>query len=94
MTDLGRRDSTALRLNPDVIAKRLDQATVLVHISTNCIFELNETGARVWDLLGQGLDPDCIVRHLVDEFNVDDARAADEVKKLLVQLQTAGLLAP
>jgi Coenzyme PQQ synthesis protein D (PqqD) len=91
MTDLARRD-TALRLNPDVIAKRLDQATVLVHMSTNRIFELNETGARVWELLGQGLDADRIVRHLVDEFDVDDARAADEVKNLLMRLRTEGLL--
>ena len=91
MTDLARRD-TALRLNPNVIAKRLDQATVLVHISTNRIFELNETGTRVWELLGQGLDADRIVRHLVDEFDVDDARAADEVKNLLVRLRTEGLL--
>jgi hypothetical protein len=91
MTDLTRRD-TALRLNPDVIAKRLDQAIVLVHIATNRIFELNETGARVWELLGQGLDADRIARHLIDEFDVDDVRAADELKDLLMQLQAEGLL--
>jgi hypothetical protein len=91
MTDLARGD-TALRLNPDVIAKRLDQGTVLVHISTNRIFELNETGARVWELLGQGLDADRIVRHLIDEFDVDYARATDEVKNLLMLLRSEGIL--
>jgi hypothetical protein len=78
--------------NPEVIAKRLGQAAVLVHIPTNRIFELNETGTRVWELLGQGLDPDRIVRQLVEEFDVDGGRAADEVSTLLVQLRAEGLL--
>jgi hypothetical protein len=84
----------ALRPNPDVIAKQLDNATILVHIPTNRIFELNETGSRVWELLGQGRDAHSIVRHLVDEFDVEDERAADEVKNLLVRLCTEGLLTP
>lgn len=81
-----------LQPNPDIIAKRLDQAAVLLHIPTNRIFELNETGARVWELLGQNLDLDQIARHLVDEFEVEHARAVDEIKNLLVRLQTEGLL--
>ena len=56
------------RSNPNVLTRRLDRATILVHLVTNRIFELNETGTRVWELLGEGLDTDCIVRRLVDEF--------------------------
>lgn len=93
LTCLASRD-TAPRPNPEVIAKRLDHASVLVHLATNQIFELNETGTRVWELLGHGLDVDTIVRHLIDEFEVEEVRAADEVKNLLVQLETAGLLVP
>jgi hypothetical protein len=81
-----------LRTNPEVIAKRLDEAAVLVDIATNRIFELNETGTRIWELLGQGFDTDCIVRRLVNEFEVEDAQAVDEVKSLLEQLRTEGLL--
>jgi hypothetical protein len=82
------------RPSPDVIAKRLDDAAVLVHLGTNRIFELNETGVMVWELLGHGLGVDSIVRRLVDEFEVDDTRAADEVAKLLERLRTEGLLVP
>ena len=82
-----------LRPNPEVIAKRLDQTTVLVDISTGRIFELNETGTRVWELLGQGLSVEHIVQHLVLEFEVADSQAAEEVTKLLSQLQNEGLLA-
>jgi hypothetical protein len=82
-----------LRPNPEVIAKRLDQATVLVDISTSRIFELNETGTRIWELLGQGLNVEQIVQHLVSEFEVEDSQAAEELKTLLSQLRDQGLVA-
>jgi hypothetical protein len=82
-----------MRPHPEVISKRLDQATVLVHLGTNQIFELNETGTRVWEMLDQGLELEMIVRHLVQEFDIGDERAAEDVKALLVQLETAGMLA-
>ena len=62
-----------LRPNPEVIAKRLDQATVLVDISTGRIFELNETGTRA-GMLGQGLDAEHIIQHLVLESRLQTSK--------------------
>jgi hypothetical protein len=81
-----------LRPNPEVIARRLDNATVVVDVPTSRIFELNETGTRVWELLGEGLDQESIVRQLVAEFDVERIQAVDEVKTLLERLRTEGLL--
>jgi hypothetical protein len=94
MTDNSKpaSDGVALRPNPDVIAKRLDQTSVLVHIPTNRIFELNETGSRVWEMIGENLNADQIVRRLVDEFAVEEPQAADEVTELLTRLRDEGLL--
>jgi Coenzyme PQQ synthesis protein D (PqqD) len=93
LTDASRADAV-FKPNPDVLSKRLGQDTVLVHIATNRIFELNETGTRVWELLGQGLTIDRITHHLIEEFNVEATQAAGEVKELIVQLRAEGLLAP
>jgi hypothetical protein len=82
----------ALHPNSDVIAKRLDQASVLVHIPTNRIFELNVTGSRVWEMIGENLNADQIVQRLADEFDVEEAQAAHEVDELLTQLRDEGLL--
>jgi hypothetical protein len=82
----------AVRQNSDVIAKRLDQTSVLVHIPTNRIFELNETGSRVWEMIGESLNADQIVRRLTDEFEVEEAQAAKEVTELLTRLRDEGLL--
>jgi len=84
----------AVRPNVDVIAKRLDQQSVLVHIPTNRIFELNETGTRVWEMIGESLNRDQIIRRLVEEFDVEEARAAGEVNELLTRLKNEGLLSP
>jgi len=81
-----------LRPNSDVVAKRLGQAAILVDVPTNRIFELNETGTRVWELLDQGVDPGGIVHHLVNEFEVDEERATTEVEDLISHLRTEGLL--
>ena len=69
-----------LRPNPEVIAKRLDQTTVLVDISTGRIFELNETGTRIWELLGQGLNMEQIVQHL-------QGQAADRTERLTLNME-------
>lgn len=86
------RGRMVLGRNPEVIAKRLDKATVLVHVPTSRVFELNETGTRIWELLGEGLDVDSITRHLIDEFEVEQARAEREVNNLLSRLRAEGLL--
>src|SRR5215207_8182687 len=47
-----------LRLDPNVVAQRIGDDVVLVHLRTNRIFELNATGGRVWALLAAGAGPD------------------------------------
>ena len=84
---------TTLKPNPGVIAKRLDEVAVLVDVSTNRIFELNHTGARVWELMGEGFDKEQIVHHLVHEFDADLPIVTSEVDSLLGRLQIEGLLA-
>jgi len=81
-----------LRQNPDLIARRFDSTAVLVNIATNRVFELNETGAKVWELLGEGVGADEIVQRLVGEFDVEEQQAADQVRNLIVQFETEGLL--
>jgi Coenzyme PQQ synthesis protein D (PqqD) len=86
------RQELSLRPSADVIARRLDRAGVLVHLTTNRIFELNETGIRIWELLSEQKDVDRIIEHLVDEFDVDGQRAARDVEGLLLRFRHEGLV--
>ena len=77
---------------PQVLARRMPGGTVLVHLESNRIFELNETGARVWELISEGLERDQVVQRLVQEFAVDATRVSNELDALVADLEREGLL--
>lgn len=74
-----------------VVARRLGPSCVLVNLATNDIFELNETGGRIWELLEQNASVQDITERLVDEFDVDYDDCLRETAELLMQLQAQGL---
>jgi len=82
------------RPRADVVARRLGKTGVLVDVRTSRVFELNNTAARVWELLGASLTPNEIVGRLVREFAVDEAAVGRELSRLLGQLDHEGLLEP
>jgi hypothetical protein len=75
------------RPNPDVVHQRVGEEIVLVHLKTNQIYALNETGARFWELLSQGLARPAIESRMLDEFDVDPQALAQEIDVLLVDLE-------
>ena len=70
----------------------MGDGAVLVHLATNHIFELNGTGARIWDLLAEGTREDRIIELLVSEFQVDADEAARSFAELVDRLRAEGLL--
>jgi coenzyme PQQ synthesis protein D (PqqD) len=81
-----------MRASPDVVARRLDDEVVLVHLGTNRIYSLNVTGARYWELLEQGLDHTVIVQRMLDEFVVDETRLEQEIAEITAHLVREGLV--
>lgn len=75
-----------------MVSSRLGDTGVLVHLRTNQIFELNATGVRVWELIGQGQSLDSIERTLEAEFDVDSRRVHEEVATLIRALAAEGLI--
>jgi hypothetical protein len=75
-----------------VSARRLQTSGVLVHLRTNNIFELNDTGMRVWELLATETAPAEIPRVLASEFDVDPEEATRAVVALLDQFAAQGLV--
>lgn len=82
------------QLNPQVISRRLGPSSVLVNLDSNEIYELNSTGARVVDLLVSGLDDVAVPDQLVTEFDETAVAVQSEVRRLLKDLQAAGLILP
>ena len=79
-------------LNSDVEFRRLGDRMVLVHLETNQVYELNSTGARVWELLEAGAQDDEILDRLTEEFEGEPEQLRQDVDDLLRELKSAGLI--
>ena len=80
------------RQSRQVVSSRLGDAGVLVHLQTNRIFELNATGVRIWELLGEGQGLAEIEGTLQGEFAADREALRAEVLALIEELSREGLV--
>ena len=89
---MAAQKSMPLQPNPDVVAQRLGDETVLIHLHTNRIYELNRTGTRYWELLAASHTPAAIRAQLLQEFAVDPATLDEEIERIQAELLAAGLV--
>ena len=86
-------DLSTLRPADDVVGRRVGDSAVLIRLATNQIYELNATGARVWEYVGNcGADTTPLLDRLVSEFEVDRDQADREIASLVMMLRAEGLL--
>ena len=90
MTD--DRFSRRVRPSPEVVASRVGDGGVLVHLQTNRIFELNTTGLRIWELLGEGRPLGDVERMLLSEFDGDHGHVRSDMLHLIDALSNEGLV--
>ena len=81
-----------IEVSPDVIAQRLGDETILVHLDTNLMFDLNRTASRLWELAQCRLTRRQIEAQLLDEFAVDAPDLTRDVDQLLLALQDRKLI--
>ena len=90
----GQNSSRVKRLEPseDVVGQQLGEEVVLVHLKTNRIFELNQTGGRFWNLLQSENERERIEERLREEYDVSEANLAAEVDSLISTLASEDLV--
>jgi hypothetical protein len=88
------RASGSVRYVPqaDVLSRRVEDEVVLVNMRTNEIFALNQTGARLWELLLDGHDEGSSMDVLRSEFDVSDEALRSEVTSFFALLEGEGLI--
>lgn len=86
------RQDQVLRHSPDVVSSRLGEAGVLVNLRTNRILELNATGIRIWELIGEGQTMSVIRRQMLEEFDVAPDELQLELSRLVAALMREGLV--
>jgi len=79
---------------PDVVLQRLGDAMVVVQLQTDAILELNETAARLVEILTDGKTVDEAIDVLTHEYDapIDDVRR--DVHQTLASLVAERVLEP
>ena len=78
--------------SPQVLARRLGDVTVLLHLQADRFFQLNETAGRFWELLASGTAIAAIQQEMLREFDVPPAKLAAEMDTVLEMLLKERLL--
>lgn len=80
--------------NPEVVSTTLDTGeTVLINLTTANYFSLNETGTRIWQLLGEGQSVAEVAAALAAEYEVTAPQAQQSVLTLVEALAAHQLVA-
>ena len=87
-------DPIRFRRSADTISQEIGEETVILDLSGEVYFGLNEVGTRVWQMLESECDIDDLVQTLLEEFNVAESVLKEDVSKLLKELHDAALVEP
>ena len=88
MTDRQQR----LTFAADVILKVIDREALILKLDDEVAFSLNETGARIAQLIAEGKGIDAVVDVLVGEYATERSEVDREVTSLVEALLGKGLL--
>ena len=81
-----------LTVPPQIMSRVVDDETVLLDIAQGVYFGLDGVGKRIWENVANGLSLRETASSITKEFEVDEARAEEDVIKFAADLVERGLL--
>jgi len=84
--------SDPVTIPQDVLARQVGEETVILDLASGRYFGLDAVGARIWQLLTEGLQPAAVRDAVVAEYEVEPQQAESDLLRLLRELQAQGLL--
>ena len=81
-----------VRLNEDVVFQELEGEAVLLNPKTGIYFGLDPVGTRIWNFLQGDALLSNVVAALCDEFDVAEARCAEDVLHLVAEMEKNSLV--
>ena len=79
---------------PHALAAHLDGGAVLLDLHTRSYFQLNDTGATIWQGVEAREPRDVAIARLVRTFDVDATSAAAGYDALVAELRARALVIP
>jgi hypothetical protein len=81
-----------VQIGDDVLYQQLEGEAVLLNMASQQYFGLNETGARMWELLIELRDVGSVAERLASIYSTDPVTLRADLDALIADLSTAGLL--
>ena len=78
---------------PQVMSRLVEDETVLLDLESGTYFGLEGVGKLIWDAIGEGLTLGETAARVIAEYDVDEAKALDDVIEFADDLVKRGLLA-
>jgi hypothetical protein len=79
-------------ISPEVLFQEVSGETVLLDLSSENYFGLDEIGTRIWEMLNGGASVGEVVDALLEEYDTDRKVLECDVAELLEKLAEAGLI--
>ena len=84
-------------IKKELIKRQVADDTILVPVgqtvySSNGLFILNEVGAFIWDRLPEAETPEDLCRAVLDEYEIDEKSALQDVEEFLDSLRKLDIL--
>ena len=84
--------SDKAKISQDVLARKVDEETVMLDLADGTYFGLDPVGTRIWDLLGEGKTLAEVCNVMVAEFEVSRENIEHDVMSLAEELAGRGLI--
>ena len=81
-----------ITLSTEVLSQEVSGETVLLDLGSENYFGLDEVGTRIWQLLKEQEHLRIVYNTLLSEYEVDEARLAQDLENLLTEISDLGLI--
>lgn len=86
--------SEKAKVSQDVLARKVDEETVMLDLANGTYFGLDPVGTRIWELLSEGKTLAEICDAMTDEYEVSRENIELDVMNLVEELANRGLISP
>ena len=81
-----------ITISPDVIAQEVAGETVLLDLTSEHYFGLDETGTRIWQLIEEHGNLRAVFQQMLAEYDVSDEALEADMLELLEEIAKHGLI--
>jgi hypothetical protein len=79
-------------VSPDVMARQVGDECVILDLASGSYFGLDPVGARIWQLISQGMSPADTHQALLAEYEVSSEDLERDLLRLIDELRSRGLI--